>query len=132
MHLRAWLLGQLTCCGGSVDQQWWRQQGCDCSLACQIRRPCLPHPQATESFRELVAAQPELGLDFVREASLRLGCPSLPAPEPAPEPDRARDGGAACALQSPGGCDAETKSASSSSPGGSPSRPGPLYADVVR
>ena len=34
--------------------------------------------QATGSFRELVTCQPQLGLDFIRETALRLGCPSLP------------------------------------------------------
>ncbi len=33
--------------------------------------------QGTQSFRELTAAQPELALDFVSEATLQLGCPSL-------------------------------------------------------
>lgn len=32
--------------------------------------------QATESFKELTAEQPELALGFVRDTSIRLGCPS--------------------------------------------------------
>ena len=44
--------------------------------------------QETESFRQLVAHQPELGLDFIRETALRLGCPCKPttAAQPANEP----------------------------------------------
>jgi hypothetical protein len=38
--------------------------------------------QATASFMHLVTCQPELGLDFIRETALRLGCPSLPMPSP--------------------------------------------------
>ncbi|CAL8470672.1 g10214 [Coccomyxa elongata] len=49
---------------------------------------CLPDVLEADSFRQLVAHQPELSLDFIRETALRLGCPCMPttAATPGAEP----------------------------------------------
>ena len=60
----------------------------------------------TQSFRELAAAQPDLVLEFVSEAALKLGCPSLQdaadtcsACSASPERPSSSSGESLCSLQ---------------------------------
>lgn len=39
---------------------------------------CMTHVQVTQSFKNLVARNPDLCLNFIKEVSLRLNIPALP------------------------------------------------------
>ncbi|CAK0782930.1 hypothetical protein CVIRNUC_006125 [Coccomyxa viridis] len=68
------------------------------AVCVDITANCLPDVLVTNSFRELTAGQPELALNFVRETSIRLGCPTLscPSDEGCASPDSASRPSTSC------------------------------------